>query len=120
MALQGFQAPAGLLTALNPTAGALRDPFVARKAAPGDGVVEAPAPFDRVEARRAMLHLVDQKVILQATFVDPKYYRTCGAYFGCGTLMESDAATEWFTAGQDIGKAKELFRKADYGHRSRH
>jgi peptide/nickel transport system substrate-binding protein len=74
-------------------------------------------PFDRVEARRAMLHLVDQKVILQATFVDPKYYRTCGAYFGCGTLMESDAATEWFTAGQDIGKAKELFRKADYDGR---
>ena len=74
-------------------------------------------PFDRVEARRAMLHLVDQNAILQATFVDPKYFRTCGAYFGCGTPMENDAATEWFTVGQNIAKAKELFRKAGYDGR---
>ncbi len=31
-------------------------------------------PFDNVEARKAMLYLVDQKAILNATFGDPKYY----------------------------------------------
>ena len=53
-----------------------------------------------------MLHLVDQNAILQATFVDPKYFRTCGAYFGCGTPMENDAATEWFTVGQKSQKRR--------------
>jgi peptide/nickel transport system substrate-binding protein len=74
-------------------------------------------PFDRVEARRAMLHLVDQNAIMQSTFVDPKYYRSCGSYFGCGTPMENDAGTGWFSAGQDIAKAKELFRQAGYDGR---
>ena len=31
-------------------------------------------PFDNVKARQAMLYLIDQKAILNATFGNPKYY----------------------------------------------
>jgi hypothetical protein len=32
-------------------------------------------PFDKVEARQAMLHLVDQEEYMKASFGNPKYYR---------------------------------------------
>ena len=35
-------------------------------------------PFDKVEARQAMLHLIKQEDILKAVFGNPKYYRSCG------------------------------------------
>lgn len=74
-------------------------------------------PFDKVEARQAMLHLIKQEDILKAVFGNPKYYRTCGSLFGCTGLMQSDANTGWLKGGQDIAKAKELFKKAGYDGR---
>jgi peptide/nickel transport system substrate-binding protein len=71
-------------------------------------------PFNNVDARRAMLHLVKQDDVMTAIFGQQKSWRSCGAYFGCGTPMENDEATGWFKEGQNIAKAKELFQKAGY------
>jgi peptide/nickel transport system substrate-binding protein len=74
-------------------------------------------PFDKVEARQAMLHLIKQEDILKAVFGDPKYYRACGSLFGCTGQMTSDVNTGWFKGGQNIAKARELFRQAGYDGR---
>ena len=74
-------------------------------------------PFDKVEARQAMLHLIKQEDILKAVFGNPKYYQACGSLFGCAGLMQSDANTDWFKGGQNIAKARELFRQAGYDGR---
>jgi peptide/nickel transport system substrate-binding protein len=71
-------------------------------------------PFNNVEARRAMLHLVKQEDVMGAIFGQQKSWRSCGAFFGCGTTMENDESTGWFKEGQNIAKAKELFAKAGY------
>jgi peptide/nickel transport system substrate-binding protein len=74
-------------------------------------------PFDNVLARRAMLHIVHPTEIMKATFGNDNYFRACGSLFGCGTPMENDANTEWFRAGQNIPRARELFRQAGYDGR---
>ena len=74
-------------------------------------------PFDNVDARRAMLHLMNQPDMMKAIFGMSKYWRTCGSYLGCGTPMESDESTGWLKEGQNIAKAKELFQKAGYDGR---
>lgn len=71
-------------------------------------------PFDNVDARRAMLYLVDQKAILNATFGDPSYYHPSPSIFGYGTPMTTDANTEWFKEAPNPDKAKALFQKAGY------
>jgi peptide/nickel transport system substrate-binding protein len=71
-------------------------------------------PFNNVEARRAMLHLVKQDDVMGAIFGQQKTWQSCGAFFGCGTPMENDESTGWFKEGQNIAKAKELFQKAGY------
>jgi peptide/nickel transport system substrate-binding protein len=73
-------------------------------------------PFDKVEARRAMLHLVKQADIMKAVFGE-KRWKECGAFFACGTDMENDAGLDWFREGQNIGKARDLFKAAGYDGR---
>ena len=75
------------------------------------------APFDKVEARQAMLHLVNQDDMMRAIFGPSKYWRKCGSYFACGTAMENDENTEWFKKGPDLARAKELFQKSGYDGR---
>ena len=74
-------------------------------------------PFDNVDARRAMLYLVNQEEYLKATFGNPKYYSKCGSNFACGTPMENDENTAWFKEAPSPAKARELFRKAGYDGR---
>ncbi|MEM7774998.1 MAG: ABC transporter substrate-binding protein [Pseudomonadota bacterium] len=74
-------------------------------------------PFDNVYARQAMLHLIKQEDILQAAFGNPTYFKGCGSLFGCSGNMQSDVNTDWFKGGQNIEKAKELFKKAGYDGR---
>jgi peptide/nickel transport system substrate-binding protein len=74
-------------------------------------------PFDNVDARRAMLYLVNQEEYLKATFGNPKYYSKCGSNFACGTPMENTENTEWFKEAPNPAKARELFRKAGYDGR---
>jgi peptide/nickel transport system substrate-binding protein len=71
-------------------------------------------PFDNVKARQAMLYLVDQKAILNATFGNPKYYHTNNSIFGYNTPMSNDAGANWFKQAPDPGKAKQLFRESGY------
>ena len=71
-------------------------------------------PFDNVKARQAMLHLIDQEEFMQATFGNPEYYNKCASNFACGTPMENDANTEWFSRAPDPERARELFAEAGY------
>jgi peptide/nickel transport system substrate-binding protein len=74
-------------------------------------------PFDKVEARQAMLNLINQEEYVKATFGNPKYFRKCASNFACGTPMENDANTDWFKTAPNHAKAKELFQKAGYDGR---
>src|SRR5580698_4307072 len=47
-------------------------------------------PFDNVKVRRAALLAINQKEVLDALIGDPKYYKTCGAIFVCGTPLETE------------------------------
>src|SRR5205085_6415227 len=74
-------------------------------------------PFDRVEARQAMLHLIDQEEFMKATFGNPKYYRKCPSDFTCGTPMANEENIDWFKTAPNPAKAKELFAKSGYDGR---
>ncbi|MEL6298452.1 MAG: ABC transporter substrate-binding protein [Pseudomonadota bacterium] len=74
-------------------------------------------PFDNVDARQAMLHLINQKDILRAAFGNEKYFRECPSLFGCAGLMQNEENIGWFKGGQDLKKAAELFKKAGYDGR---
>jgi peptide/nickel transport system substrate-binding protein len=71
-------------------------------------------PFNNVDARRAMLHLLNQEDFMKATFGNPKYYQKCSSNFGCGVPMENDANTGWFKEAPNPAKAKELLAKSGY------
>jgi len=70
-------------------------------------------PFDNPKARQALLWAVDQKEYLQAIVGDPSLYKTCAAYFICGTPNESDVGTAPLKA-VDREKAKQLLKEAGY------
>jgi peptide/nickel transport system substrate-binding protein len=74
-------------------------------------------PFDKVEARQAMLYLIKQEDILKAVIGNPKYYRACGSLFGCSGIMQNEVNNDWFKGGPNIAKARELFKKAGYDGR---
>ncbi|MBV9433412.1 MAG: ABC transporter substrate-binding protein, partial [Hyphomicrobiales bacterium] len=74
-------------------------------------------PFNNVKARQAMLYLVNQNDVMKAAFGNPKYYRACASYFGCGTPMENDENTEWFKEAPNKEKAAQLFRESGYDGR---
>lgn len=71
-------------------------------------------PFDKVEARQALLHLVDQREVLQALGVpEADTYPYCPAYFFCGTPLETRAGAAGLQQ-PDIPRAKALLAKAGY------
>jgi len=74
-------------------------------------------PFDNVDARKALLYLIDQEEFMKASFGNPKYYKKCPSNFACGTPMENDENTAWFKEAPNLNKAKELFKKAGYDGR---
>jgi peptide/nickel transport system substrate-binding protein len=74
-------------------------------------------PFNKVEARQAMLNLIDQEEFMKATFGNPKFFRKCASNFACGTPMENDENTDWFRTAPNVAKARELFQKAGYDGR---
>ena len=75
-------------------------------------------PFDKPEARRAMMLLVNQSDVMKAIFGNrQKAWQQCWAMYGCGTPMDSTANTEWLAKGPDLAKAKELFKAAGYDGR---
>jgi peptide/nickel transport system substrate-binding protein len=74
-------------------------------------------PFNNVKARQAMLHLINQKDFMQATFANPKYSRTCGSLFACDTPMENDANTDWFKGAPNLTRAAALLKESGYDGR---
>ncbi|MCW3475264.1 ABC transporter substrate-binding protein [Limobrevibacterium gyesilva] len=74
-------------------------------------------PFDNQKLRQALLYIVKQEDMLRPTFVDPKWYRTCGSWFACGSPIENDANTAWFKGGQDLAKARALMKEGGYDGR---
>jgi peptide/nickel transport system substrate-binding protein len=71
-------------------------------------------PFDNVKVRRAALLAINQKDVLDALVGDPKYYKQCGAYFGCGTPLESEVGSGALTKGGDIEAAKKALAESGY------
>lgn len=74
-------------------------------------------PFNSQKVRQAMLYILKQEDMLRPTFVSPKYYRTCGSWFTCGSAMENDANTDWFKGGQNLARARELMKEGGYDGR---
>jgi peptide/nickel transport system substrate-binding protein len=71
-------------------------------------------PFDNVKVRRAALLAINQKDVLDALVGDPRYYKVCGAYFGCGTPLESEVGAGALAKGGDIEAAKKALAESGY------
>lgn len=74
-------------------------------------------PFNNVKARQAMLYLMSQPDVLKASIGNPKYYAECAALFACQTPMENDENTAWQKNGQNLAKARQLFKESGYDGR---
>lgn len=74
-------------------------------------------PFDKAEARQALLYLVNQKENLDAAGIRPsEQVPYCPAWFLCGTPLESDAGARGMREA-DVAKAKSLLAAAGYDGR---
>ncbi|WP_228747789.1 ABC transporter substrate-binding protein [Bradyrhizobium sp. BR 10289] len=71
-------------------------------------------PFDNVKVRRAALLALNQKDVLDAVVGNPDYYRICGAVFGCGTPLETDAGAESLVKGNGMAEAKKQLAASGY------
>jgi peptide/nickel transport system substrate-binding protein len=92
---------------------------VARGAYPGQYTMRPNwlhPPFDNPKMRLALGYAIDQKEYLAAAIGNPAYWRTCKAYYGCGTPLESDAGMAGLLEG-NVARAKELVKEAGYDGR---
>jgi peptide/nickel transport system substrate-binding protein len=71
-------------------------------------------PFDNIKIRRAAFLAMSQKPVLDALVGNPKYYKVCGAVFGCGTPLESDVGSESLVKGNGMAEAKKLLAESGY------
>jgi peptide/nickel transport system substrate-binding protein len=73
-------------------------------------------PFDKVEARRALMMVVKQSDFMQAIAGDRTPWRECAAMFGCAPSDDAQAdALGW--PQHDMAKAREMFRQSGYDGR---
>jgi peptide/nickel transport system substrate-binding protein len=70
-------------------------------------------PFNDARIRRAALHAIDQKALLDAMVGQPDLQKECLAVFMCGGPFESAVGTEPFLK-PDIAAAKRLLAEAGY------
>src|SRR6267378_6959614 len=71
-------------------------------------------PFDNVKVRRAALMAINQKDVLDALVGNPEYYKICGAFFVCGTPLETDVGSETLVKGNGMSEAKKLLAESGY------
>ncbi len=70
-------------------------------------------PFNDKLARQAALAAIDQKAIMEVDIGDSRYYRLCGALFGCGEKFDSSVDVDKVIKA-DPAKAKELLKESGY------
>lgn len=71
-------------------------------------------PFDDPKIRKAALLALSQEPVLANMMSDPKYYKVCGAIFGCGTPLETTIGSETLVGKGDPEAAKALLKEAGY------
>ena len=71
-------------------------------------------PFDNPKIRRAAFLAMNQKDVLDALVGNSKYYKICGAFFGCGTPLETDVGSESLVKGNGLEQAKKLLVESGY------
>ena len=69
-------------------------------------------PFDNPKMRLALAYVIDQADEMAAGWGDPSHWRTCNAYFVCGTRNGTEAGAEGFH--QDFARARQLAQEAGY------
>ena len=69
-------------------------------------------PFDKADARQALLHLIDQADYMSAAFgPDAGIWRVCWAWLGCGTAAGGEAGAESLRQ-PDLALAHQLLARA--------
>ena len=71
-------------------------------------------PFNNLKMRRAALLALRQKDVLDALTGNPKYYRLCGAVFGCDTPLATDVGSEVLVKGNGMAEARKLLAESGY------
>jgi peptide/nickel transport system substrate-binding protein len=71
-------------------------------------------PFDNVKVRRAALLALNQKDVLDALVGNPAYYKICGAFFVCGTPLETEVGAESLLKGNGMAEAKKELAESGY------
>jgi len=71
-------------------------------------------PFDNVKVRRAALLAMNQKDVLDALVGNPKFYKICGAFFVCGTPLETEVGAETLVKGSGMAEAKKELAASGY------
>src|SRR5712675_3411511 len=71
-------------------------------------------PFDNVKVRRAAFLAMNQKNVLDALVGNPKYYKTCGAFFVCGTPLATEEGGETLIKGNGMADAKKVLAESGY------
>ena len=78
-------------------------------------------PFNNLAARKAAQLAISQEDIQRAAVGDPKYYRTCGSNFACGSAMGvedgADALMINAPMAQRQARARELLKESGYDGR---
>ena len=78
-------------------------------------------PFNNLSARKAAQLAVSQEDIQRAAVGDPKYYRTCGSNFVCGSAMGVEDGADALMLGapmaQRQARARELLKESGYDGR---
>ena len=67
-------------------------------------------PFNNLKMRRAALLALRQKDVLDALTGNPKYYRLCGAVFGCDTPLATDVGSEALVKGNRMAEQESCWR----------
>ena len=78
-------------------------------------------PFNNLSARKAAQLAINQEDIQRAAVGDPKYYRTCGSHFVCGSAMGVEDGADALMLGapmaQRQARARELLKESGYDGR---
>jgi peptide/nickel transport system substrate-binding protein len=70
-------------------------------------------PFDNAKVRQAVFYAFNQEDFLKAVIGDPTYYKTCKAFFPCGSPMSSPKGMDGLLES-NFEKSKGLLKEAGY------